>query len=181
MMSPGSPVSVIRFVPRRQQNWLLTLSEEYSALTICDITHAHMCSEWSSKGATLTEIAINADPESEASIAVLLFSIGIVLLNLDDNGTLHEIRTIDMNLRPVALTSDIMALTDDLLKTVIYNWKTNERAYLDEGGGSHHNQLRSRLYPFDHPCRPCLVNQSLHRPPLLDGQTHIPLASHSFN
>ncbi len=53
-----------------KKNWLLTLSNEYSVLTIWDITHAHKCSEWSSKGAIFTEMAINADPESEASIAV---------------------------------------------------------------------------------------------------------------
>lgn len=111
-----------------------------------------------------------------------LYSIGIVLLNLDDNGTLHEIRTMDMNLRPVALTGDIMALTDDVSKTVIYNWKTNERAYLDEGGGSHHDRSLEVVFTPSIILVIRVSSISLYtRPPLLDGKTHIPLASHSFS
>ncbi|PBK61053.1 hypothetical protein ARMSODRAFT_1065472 [Armillaria solidipes] len=92
------------------------------------------CSEWSPNGAIFTGVKLNADPESEAGIAVSL-SQRIVLLRLDDDGTLDEIRSIDSDLCPVNITGD----RDDVSKMLIYNWKTEERAYLDDVGDSQHD------------------------------------------
>ncbi|PBK61097.1 hypothetical protein ARMSODRAFT_897248 [Armillaria solidipes] len=135
----GSPVSEIKFVPGRRHKWVLTVSKGiWSVLTIWDITRQQKCSEWSPKGAIFTEVKLNADPESEASVAVSL-SQRIVLLRLDDDGFLHEIRSIDTDLRPVSITGDVIALDDDASKTLIYNWKTEERAYLDDVGNNQHD------------------------------------------
>ncbi|PBK86052.1 hypothetical protein ARMGADRAFT_1086815 [Armillaria gallica] len=96
------------------------------------------CSEWSPKGAIFTGVKLNADPESEAGVAVSL-SQRIVLLCLDDDGTLHEIRSIDTDLRPVTLSGDVIALDDDVSQMLIYNWKTHEHAYLDDVGDTQHD------------------------------------------
>ncbi len=69
----GSPASEIKFVPGRQHRWVLTVSKGiWSVLTIWDITRQQKCSEWSPKGAIFTGVKLNADPESEAGVAVSL-------------------------------------------------------------------------------------------------------------
>ncbi|KAK0443451.1 uncharacterized protein EV420DRAFT_1649260 [Desarmillaria tabescens] len=50
------------------------------------------------------------------------------------DGGCTKIRSFDIDFRPVTLTGDIVALSDNFSKTLIYNWKNNEQAYLDEGG-----------------------------------------------
>ncbi|SJL10796.1 uncharacterized protein ARMOST_14190 [Armillaria ostoyae] len=135
----GSPVSEIKFVPGRQHKWVLTVSKViWSVLTIWDITRQEKCSEWSPKGAIFTGVKLNADPDSEAAVVVSL-SQRIVLLRLDADGSLHEIRSIDTNLRPVSITGDVIALDDDASKMLIYNWKTEERAYLHDVGNNQHD------------------------------------------
>ncbi|KAK0189346.1 hypothetical protein F5146DRAFT_981897 [Armillaria mellea] len=135
----GSPVSEIKFVPGRQHRWVLTVSKGiWSVLTIWDVSRQLKCSEWLPKGAIFTGVKLNADPGSEAAVAVSL-SQRIVLLRLDDNGSLHEIRSVEAVLRPVSMTGDVIALSDDVSKTVIYNWRTDERAYLDDAGDAQHD------------------------------------------
>ncbi|KAK0470226.1 uncharacterized protein EV420DRAFT_1258549 [Desarmillaria tabescens] len=181
----GSTVSEIKFIPGRQHKWLLTVSKGiWSVLTIWDITRGHKCSEWSPRGALFTGVKLNTDTESEASIAVALDgSQRTALLQLDDDGTLHKIHMFDIDLRPVTLTGDIIALSDDFSKTLIYNWKTDERAYLDEGG--------DMQVTYDH-CIQIIFTalnilviraRSINlytTPPFLHGQTHSPIASYSF-
>ncbi|KAG7441270.1 uncharacterized protein BT62DRAFT_974991 [Guyanagaster necrorhizus] len=132
----GSPVSEIKFVSGRQHKWLLTVSKViWSVLMVWDIARGQKCSEWSPKGAIFTGVSLNDDAESEASLAVsfayVYRSQKIILLRLDDAGTLHEIGSIDIDLRPVNLTGDVLALTDDTSVTLIHNWKTGEQTYLD--------------------------------------------------
>ncbi|KAK0216390.1 hypothetical protein IW262DRAFT_1276639 [Armillaria fumosa] len=135
----GSPVSEIQFVPGRQHKWVLTVSKViWSVLTIWDTSRQRKCSEWSPKGAIFTGVKLNTESESEASVAVSL-SQKTVLLHLDDSGTLHEIRSIDTDLRPVTLSGDVIALDDDVSQTVMYNWKTDERAHLDDVGDNQHD------------------------------------------
>ncbi|KAK0433876.1 hypothetical protein EV421DRAFT_1993927 [Armillaria borealis] len=116
----GSPISEIKFIPEREHRWLIT------------------CLEWSPKGAILTGAKLNADPRSEFGVVVSLLQ-RIVLLRLDDNSTLHEIRSIDTDLRPVSITGDVIALDNDASKTVMYDWRTDQRAYLDDVGDTQHN------------------------------------------
>ncbi|KAK0434995.1 uncharacterized protein EV420DRAFT_1488275 [Desarmillaria tabescens] len=72
---------------------------------------------------------LNMDTESER----------IVLLHLDDDGRMDEIHSFNIDLCPVTFTGDIIALSDDLSKTLIYNWRTDEQAYLNEGGNMQYN------------------------------------------
>ncbi|KAK0421762.1 hypothetical protein EV421DRAFT_1915386 [Armillaria borealis] len=96
------------------------------------------CSEWSPEGAIFTGVKLNMDPESEAGVAVSL-SQRIVLICLDDNGFLHEIRSVNTDLRPLSMTGDIMALDDDVSKTLIYNWRTAESADLGDVGDTQYD------------------------------------------
>ncbi|PBK61061.1 hypothetical protein ARMSODRAFT_1025970 [Armillaria solidipes] len=76
---------------------------------------------WSPKGAMFTGVKLNADPESEASVAVSLEP----RFCLDEHGTMHEIRSIETDLRPVTLSGDVIVLSGDLSKTPIYNRSTH--------------------------------------------------------
>ncbi len=60
-------------------------------------------------------------------------------MHLNDTGTLHEIHSIDTDFRPVTLSGDVIALDDDISQMVIYNWKTEERAYLDDVRHTQHD------------------------------------------
>ncbi|SJL17366.1 uncharacterized protein ARMOST_20916 [Armillaria ostoyae] len=82
---------------------------------------------------------LNADTVSEADVAVSL-SQRIDLLHLGDNGTLHNIRAVETNLRPVNINGGVKSLADDVPKTVIYSWKTEERAHLDDVGDNQHDR-----------------------------------------
>ncbi|KAK0445681.1 uncharacterized protein EV420DRAFT_1648396 [Desarmillaria tabescens] len=176
----GSPVSEVKFIPGRQHKWLLTVSKGiWSVLTIWDIARGHKSSEWSPRGALFTGVKLNTDTESETSMAVALD--GIVLLHLDDDGRLHEIRSFDIDFRPVTLTGDIVALSDNFSKTLIYNWKNNERAYLDEGGDMQYDHCIQIV--FTSPTILVIHARSINlyfTIPFLHGQTHSPIASHSF-
>ncbi|PBK86153.1 hypothetical protein ARMGADRAFT_1169299 [Armillaria gallica] len=134
----GLSIYEIKFIPGRQHKWVLTVSKGiWSVLTIWDFARGHKYSEWSPKGVIFTRAKLNADPESEAGVAVSL-SQRVVLLHLNDNGFLHIIHSFDTDLRPVGFSGYIIALDDDTSKTVIYNWKTEERASLDDVSDAQH-------------------------------------------
>ncbi|PBK86163.1 hypothetical protein ARMGADRAFT_1169300 [Armillaria gallica] len=125
----GLSVYEIKFIPGRQRKWRPTASKGiWSVLTIWGFTRGHKCSEWSVKDAMFTGVMLNADPESEAGVAVSL-SQRVVLLHLNNNEFLHEIHSFDTDLRAVCFTSDIIALDDDAPKTLIYNWRTEELVF----------------------------------------------------
>ncbi|KAK0433849.1 hypothetical protein EV421DRAFT_1909760 [Armillaria borealis] len=109
-----------------------------------------------------TGVKLNADAESEASVVVSLSQM-IVLLHLDDNGTLHENRPLETDLCPV-----IIALSDDVSKMVIYSWTTEEPAHLDDVGIQHNRCLQVVFTPLT-----ILVVRA--RPPS-PASPHIPLA-----
>ncbi|KAK0229433.1 hypothetical protein EDD85DRAFT_972925 [Armillaria nabsnona] len=150
----GLPVSKMRLVPGRRRRWLITVSKDiWSVQTIWDVTRGCKCSEWSPKSAIFTGVKLNADLESEAGVAV-------------ENRTppsrrrqtRHEIRCIDANLCPVNITGNVIALSDNISKTPIYTWKTDEGAYFNDAGGLgpsclHHAQHPRRLRPLHHSLR----------------------------
>ncbi|KAK0443438.1 uncharacterized protein EV420DRAFT_1724005 [Desarmillaria tabescens] len=105
----------------------------------------------------------------------------IALLHLDDDGALHEIHSFDIDLHPVTLTGDIIALIDNFSKTLIYNWKTDEQACLDEGGDMQYGHciqvIFTALTVLVIRARSTNFYTTL---PFLHGQTHSPVTSHSF-
>ncbi|KAK0237380.1 hypothetical protein EDD85DRAFT_1008574, partial [Armillaria nabsnona] len=61
-----------------------------------------------------------------------------IVLRLGDNRTLHKIRSFDSDLRRVTLSGAVIAPNDGASKTLVYNWKTDEHAYLDDVGDTQH-------------------------------------------
>ncbi|PBK61087.1 hypothetical protein ARMSODRAFT_1065520 [Armillaria solidipes] len=106
-----------RLAPQgRQHKWVLTVSKGiWSVLTIWDITRQQKYFNGLRK---VTENGPSAfrrqwDPT--------------------------QLRVVETDLRSVNITGDVKALSDDIPKTVIYNWKTEERAHLDDVGDNQHD------------------------------------------
>ncbi|KAK0189329.1 hypothetical protein F5146DRAFT_623263, partial [Armillaria mellea] len=176
------------FIPGRQHKFVLTVTnvdQSQRLLTIWDITRQKKSSEWSWKDDGFrSRIAVNADAQSEATLAVSSHRPqGVVLLHVDDNGILHEIHTIDMNLYPVTLTGDIIALCDrhKEFRTLIYNWKTSARAYLEFVDDINPSWCDDVVFA---PSTILVVHTTsinlFRMPPTLDGRTIAPIATHSF-
>ncbi|KAK0433852.1 hypothetical protein EV421DRAFT_1741252 [Armillaria borealis] len=126
-----------------------------------DISLQQKYSEWSPKGAIFTGVKLNADSDSEASVAVTL---EFVLLRLDNHGILHEIRTMDTDLRPTTLSGDVIALDDN----------TGKCAHLDGVGDAQH----------DHCLQPVFISPTIlvvrARSITLYDSTFTRIATHSF-
>ncbi|SJL17336.1 uncharacterized protein ARMOST_20886 [Armillaria ostoyae] len=90
-------------------------------------------------------VKLNVDPKLEVGMAVSL-SQRIVLLHLDDNGSLHEIHSFDTDLCPVSLAGNIIALDGDASKMLIYNLKTDEHAYLDDIDDPQHDHCLQVIF-----------------------------------
>ncbi|KAK0433878.1 hypothetical protein EV421DRAFT_1718159, partial [Armillaria borealis] len=133
----GSPVSEINFVPGRQLKWLLAVSKGiWLVLTIWDVAGGHKCSQWSPKGTIFTELKLNA--ESRLTYVGHRESFSCAWTT-----TGHWMRSVLLTATSAQSTSlvtrDIISLSDDVSKMLIYNWKTKERAYIDDVGDSQHD------------------------------------------
>ncbi|KAK0434285.1 hypothetical protein EV421DRAFT_1740939 [Armillaria borealis] len=94
--------------------------QRFYALTMLRIvwTNTFKLDIWSPRGIVFTGVD-SMEPDSEKSIAPRR----ITLLHLDDERTLHDIRSINIKQRSVNLTGDAIALSDDVSQTLIYNWR----------------------------------------------------------
>ncbi|KAK0434994.1 uncharacterized protein EV420DRAFT_1488274 [Desarmillaria tabescens] len=150
---------------------------------VWDITCMHKCSEWSPKDEKpFTEIILNKDPESEVSIVVTLDgSEQILFLHLNNNGTLHEIHDINVNFHPVSLNGDIVAFSDDISKTLLYNWKAEEWDYLNDRGDIQDNNCKHIIFS---PTSIVIIHAntlSVYALPPLFGQTNTPIMTNLFD
>ncbi|PBK61068.1 hypothetical protein ARMSODRAFT_1025975 [Armillaria solidipes] len=118
----GSPVCDIKFVSGQGNRWLLTIR---------DIAQQQKCSEWFPKDAIFTQVRLNADPGSEADVTVADNRAPTSGQQQDPARNLFRRR------RPTP--GDVIGLSEDISKTLIHNWKTNERAYLDDVGDTRHD------------------------------------------
>ncbi|PBK61064.1 hypothetical protein ARMSODRAFT_1025973 [Armillaria solidipes] len=50
------------------------------------------------------------------------------------------------DLRPLSMTGDVMALDDDVSKTLIYNWRTAESADLDDVGDTQYDHYLQVIF-----------------------------------
>lgn len=129
------------------------------------------CFEWSSRGSIFNGFSVNADATSEAILAVSLLEGGCVwnssqhvggpadisvnresrieflTLYQEDNGLpqMKSISVLRTSARPVSLQGDLLATSNDLNETTVWNWKASTCAVLvhpfDEGG-----MIQVRLY-----------------------------------
>ncbi|KAH9477170.1 hypothetical protein JR316_0011087 [Psilocybe cubensis] len=120
----------VRFLPGKL---LLIISKTvWSTLSVWDYGSAvskRVC-EWSPRGAILSGVAVNGDPRSEATVAVAMHlneKRTVVVLSLKHDGSLYELlvlQEIQAEMKPITLEGDILALSDEVSQTVIWNLKT---------------------------------------------------------
>ncbi|KAJ3800040.1 hypothetical protein GGU11DRAFT_774748 [Lentinula aff. detonsa] len=125
------------------------------------------CAEWSPKGGLFTGLCLNRDHSSEADLAVSVVCEGrheIGLFNISDAGELLSICTIPsvptrastlteedslflqamQPMKPMTLSGQLLAMSDDTASTVIYNWKTGAFAVLE------HEEDEVGVWKHDH-------------------------------
>ncbi|KAG6831114.1 hypothetical protein H0H87_006139 [Tephrocybe sp. NHM501043] len=138
------PVSDVRFLPGRSGDWVLTMSKGiWDVLTIWDLSSpengARKACEWSPRGALFSGVTLNTDVVSDATLAVSMskdgeHSVHMISLQRDDNGefSLQSIHTIASDMKPTNLHGDLLALSDEVSTTVVWNWRAQTSAVLQQ-------------------------------------------------
>ena len=59
--------------------------------------------------------------------------VNILAVDMNIDGTYHfrTLNTIQLNLKPVTLQGDLLAISDDVARTVIWDWRTSASAVLE--------------------------------------------------
>ncbi|KAG6918472.1 hypothetical protein DXG01_014099 [Tephrocybe rancida] len=137
-------ISDVRFLPGRSGDWILTVSKSiWDVITIWDLSSEkgmRRACEWSPRGGLFTGVAMNTDAGSDATLAVSVSNYGeeaavsLISLRTDENGacSLQAIHRIPSRMKPTKLHGDFLALSDDVWRTVIWNWKLGISAILEE-------------------------------------------------
>jgi hypothetical protein len=152
--NPSTYIEAVKFLPGK--NWLLVVSKGiWSGITAWDLDAGiTRMAEWTPKGAIFNGFAVNADPDSKATLAVsiqdrLVICLGFVyssaqiwlsfpriqILSLLCNASsttvaFQSISTIHTRMRPIALQGDIIAFSDDFSDTIVRNLKDDTCAAL---------------------------------------------------
>jgi len=130
----------IRFVPGHAGQWILTVSKGvWDMMTIWDVSaEPRKCCEWSPRGAIFNGFALNSVGSSEALLAVSVVKDGehmvnILAVDMDVDGTYHfrTLTAIQSHLKPVTLQGDLLAISDDVAQTVIWDWRSSTSAVLE--------------------------------------------------
>ncbi|KAG6862113.1 hypothetical protein C0995_005925 [Termitomyces sp. Mi166 len=192
------PVSDVKFIPGRCGDWILTVSKGiWDVLTIWNLTspdeNERKACEWSSRGALFNGIALNTDPESDATLAIAVSNDGehtVHLLSLrgDDNGefSLQTTLAISSNMKPTMLEGDLLAVSDEISQTVVWNWRIRTSAILQQLDGEAGLWQPNRIIQVVFAHQSILVVRacSIHLFPYPELQetplTYPPIAQHSF-
>ncbi|KAF8637532.1 hypothetical protein AX17_002758 [Amanita inopinata Kibby_2008] len=137
----SAAISDVRFVPGHGDKWLVTISKSiWSVLAVWHIAGTgtpQKRGEWSPKGAIFKGFCLNTDANSEATLAIALQHGGkdvvyILSLKERDDGTVkfETVTSVVTRFMPMTLHGDILALSNDLTQTAIWNWRSNEYAML---------------------------------------------------
>ncbi|KAG6811607.1 hypothetical protein H0H92_006622 [Tricholoma furcatifolium] len=189
------PVSDVRFLPGRSGDWIMTVSKGvWDVLSIWDLSSSQNDSrkvcQWSKRGALFNGIVLNTDSGSDATLAVSVSNDGVQLISLrrDKKGvfSLQPIFTLPSGMKPTKLHGDLLALSDEVSQTVIWNWRTRLSAVLlqpdSEAGIWHPNRSIQVVFAY----KSVLVVRacSIHLFPFPHLQetpsTYSPIAHHSF-
>ncbi|KAH0833471.1 hypothetical protein J3R83DRAFT_12592 [Lanmaoa asiatica] len=136
--SKGEAIEDIKFLSRRGQCWLVTTTLGiWWTLCVRDCDTLQVVAQWSPGKALFNGIAVNADDNSDAAIAVSVRRDGyttVEILTISDDDargmTIQPRKTLDNSSKPIALNGDLVALCDHDSETLILNWKTQEQALL---------------------------------------------------
>ncbi|KAF8064444.1 hypothetical protein FPV67DRAFT_1782692 [Lyophyllum atratum] len=193
----NTSVSDVRFIPGHSAEWILTVSKGvWDVFTIWDVSseEGRKACEWSPRGAIFNGIALNTDPCSEATLAIALsqndgeHTVQLISMQVDAEGesSLKTICTIPSSLKPVKLHGDLLAMSDDVSRTVVRNWRTGTSAVLnhpaDDGGVWQPNRIVQVVFTYQSVLvvRACSIHL-FHEPELHDvPRTYAPIARHSF-
>ncbi|KAG5638086.1 hypothetical protein H0H81_001853 [Sphagnurus paluster] len=191
-------VSDVRFIPGHSGTLILTTSKRiWDVFEIWDISspsEPRMACEWSPRGATFNGIALNMDETSEATLAVSVLqnngehTVQLLSLEIDLLGgaSLRTICAIMSELKPTRLHDNRLAISDDVGRTEVWDWRVRKSAVLQEP--AHQNgdwrPNRSIEVVFAHQSilvvrasSICLfADPELHAVP----ETSTPIAQHSF-
>ncbi|EGN94822.1 hypothetical protein SERLA73DRAFT_77554 [Serpula lacrymans var. lacrymans S7.3] len=197
--NPSSPIDYIRFVPGHDGKRILTVSKGiWSVVTIWDAKEGEgvnsgfrKTAEWGPKGAIFSGLTVNTKPGSEAVLAVSIQQSGSSRVEVlscigEQDTTFQTLTTVDTHHRPTALCGDLIALTDTLAETVIWNWRENTYAILRNGSESEVWQDHSVQVVFAHKSILVVRARSIHvfaEPTLSPYPTtaaQLSVASHSF-
>ncbi|KAJ3822071.1 hypothetical protein F5880DRAFT_1577519 [Lentinula raphanica] len=138
--------------------------------------HPRKCAEWSPKGGLFTGLCLSRNHGSEADLAVSVVCEGrheIDLFKISDVGELIPICTVPSvpvrtsvtpteegssslrtmpPMKPMTLSGQLLAMSDDIASTVIYNWKTGAFAVLeheeDEVGVWKHDHIIQVVFAY---------------------------------
>jgi len=136
----NTSVCEIRFVPGHAGHWILIVSKGvWDVITIWDVSgDPRKCCEWSPRGAIFNGFCLNTHPSSVATLAVSVLKNGehtvdILSVDVDTNSTYHlrTLKTIRSNFRAIKLEGDSLAISDDVARTVVWNWRTDTSAVLE--------------------------------------------------
>ncbi|KAJ3566338.1 hypothetical protein NP233_g7065 [Leucocoprinus birnbaumii] len=145
----NTSVTDLRLVPGSQGTLLFTLSKSvWSTITLWRLEPVtstsqrdfafHRCCEWSPRGAIFSRFTVNSNPGSKAKLAVSALNHGehtveLLSLEVDEKSgclSLHQILSIPATFKPITLEGDLLAMSDDIDETIIFNWKTSAYATL---------------------------------------------------
>ncbi|RDB17683.1 hypothetical protein Hypma_001259 [Hypsizygus marmoreus] len=188
-------VSQVRFVPGHAGDWILTVSKGiWDVLTVWDISgHPKKCCEWSPRGAIFSGISLNTDISSEATVAVSVLKDGnhtveIMSLGVRADGSCSFLPIISLEsfLKPIHLEGELLALSDDVSQTVIWDWRHGTAAILqhppDETGSLPHDKCIQVI--FAHLSILVVRARSIHLFPWPEltptPKTYEPIQRHSF-
>ncbi|KAG5729342.1 hypothetical protein E4T56_gene9917 [Termitomyces sp. T112] len=193
------PVSDVKFLPGRCGEWILTVSKGiWDVLTIWDLrssdkNETRKTCEWSLRGALFNGIALNTDPGSDATLAVSVSNDGeqmihLLLLRSDQNGglSIQTTVTISSSMKPTKLEGDLLAVSDEVSQTVVWNWRARTSAILKQPDGEAGLWQPNRIIQVVFANQSVLVIRacSIHLFPYPELQemplTYTPIAQHSF-
>ncbi|KAL5524920.1 hypothetical protein ACEPAF_8789 [Sanghuangporus sanghuang] len=143
---PLNGLQTVRFVLKRENEWIIAVSEGIWPVIGCwDLHFAHNGSptkvgEWFCRGATIKDIAVDANLENDAFIAVSIDNYSqrkryieiqrIRPVPQTREVTFETIKTLDISYNPVLLDGDVLVTSDEYSQVQIMNWKTGEFAIL---------------------------------------------------
>jgi hypothetical protein len=144
-------VHEVRFIPGHAGEWILTLSKGiWDIMTVWGLHRdgGKLC-EWSPRGAFFKGMSLNSDSSSNGTVAISMFKDGehhleILSLGTDEDGTyrFRSVFSMESQLKPTKLHGDLLAISDDLYRTEVWNWRLGTSAILKH---THENDRRSQV------------------------------------
>ncbi|KAL5478680.1 hypothetical protein ACEPAI_1957 [Sanghuangporus weigelae] len=139
---PLNGLQTVRFVLKRENEWIIAVSEGIWPLICCWDLHfikdgsPTRVGEWFCRGATIKDIAVDTSLTSDACIAVSIDNYSqrkryieiqrIRPISQTREVAFEMIKALDISHNPVLLDGDILVTSDEFSQVQIMNWQTGE-------------------------------------------------------